>query len=112
MTKKYLVVRGRRRWSTTLDGTYTIYSVFESEAIGEALEQEMTNYAKTQFATVDKYQSSDDVVTYYRDLSFLGTPSLAGTVEFVVQRQLGGIWYGFIAEDSISKLFTAAHRAV
>ena len=112
MIKKYLIVRGRRRWAITLDGVYTIYSVFESCSDQDQLEEEMVEYAKKQFITQDGFAPTENVITYYRDLSFLGTPSLVGTAEFVVQRGLGGVWYGFIPEDSINKLFAASHKAI
>lgn len=106
--KKYMVVRGRRRSSITIDTAYMIYGVFASSSTGEELEQEMSNYATEQFATVDKYTTNNsDVITYYRDLSFAGTPTIVGSVEFVVERKLGGVWYGFIEQSSINALFAS-----
>lgn len=103
MAKQFLVVRGKHQWGPVDDCAYTIYGVFTSTSNdGSALESEMRAYAIEQMHTTDRYDmTKSDVYTYYKDLSFPGHPAILGTTEFVVERDLGGVWYGFIDQETI-----------
>lgn len=102
--QKFIVVRGYNRWSTTTECAYAVFGAFASKSTGEQLKQEMVNYTIDKLKNVDGYQTGNDLITYHKDISVLGQPSV-GTTECVMERELGGIWYGFIAEDSIKALF-------
>ena len=99
-----MVVRGLNRWSINVDCMYSIFGTFTSYSEGEQLEQEMIDFAVDKFKTIDGFPSHNEYLTFYKDLSFIGQPSV-GTREFVVERDLGGVWYGFIEEASIKALF-------
>ena len=102
--KKFMVVRGQHRWSINVECTYSIFGTFSSESEGTELELEMIDFAVDKFKVVDGFYSGNDYLTFYKDLSFIGQPSV-GTREFVVERNLSGIWYGFIDQESIEALF-------
>lgn len=105
--KKFMVVRGQHKWSINIDCTYSIFGTFKSNSEGSELEQEMINFTINCLITNDNLTTGNGVNTFYKDLSFVGQPSI-GTREFVVERDLGGIWYGFINEESIHALFDVA----
>lgn len=107
----FMVVRGQHRWSFTQDCTYAIFDVFHSDADGSALESEMRAYATEKFVTCDGWKDDGDgLITYYKNLAFPGKPAIVGTTEFVVERGLGGTWYGFIRQEDITRLFDLDSR--
>lgn len=108
MSKQFMVVRGKHQWGITQDCAYTIYGVFMSESEdGSSLESEMRAYAIEQMHNTDGYDmTNSDVYTYYKDLSFPGNPSIVGTTEFIVERELGGVWYGFIDQETICSMMS------
>lgn len=105
---KFVVVRGQHQWAFTQDCTYAIFGSFSSSADGSALESEMRAYAIDKFVTIDGWSSADEVITYYKDLGYPGNPSVVGSTEFIVERELGGTWYGFIREEDILALLAAS----
>jgi hypothetical protein len=102
--QKFIVVRGYNRWSITTECAYAIFGAFASESTGKQLEQEMVDYTVDKLKNVDGYKTGNEVMIYHKDISVMGQPSV-GTLECVIERDLGGVWYAFIAEESINALF-------
>lgn len=105
--KKYLVVRGKYHASPTPHGNYSIYGLFKSDKEGIELETEMKNYAIDQMVNNDKVprECCLDFYTFYKDLSFPGVPSLVNSIEFIVERSVGNLFYGFIKQEDIQAIF-------
>lgn len=105
---KYLVVRGKHQTAPSNFGNYCIYGVFNSNSSGTELELEMQEYARLQMYKTDKVspEQCQELYCNYIDLSFPHGESLANSSEYVVERPLSNIFYGFIRKEDIDTIFS------